>query len=452
MTIINNISNMFIMIIILIILLMMLFITGGNQLLLIPPDPDEFRDIHQLIRSRGYHLHEYNVLTEDQYILTIHRVVPKISLSGSRIFYDDPISSYNKQRKPVVIFHGVLTDTAVWYFNSPPLSKQSSIPPTSAYYHSLLNDTQHCEDNFGFCMLKTGRYDLWVANARGNRYSRKHIRYSPEKDREFWRYSLDQIALYDIPAIVDLIRTITGHRTLGWIGYSQGAGSMFALLSIRPEFGQIIRPFICWAPGIYFNNAKTLVGPLLVASIPYLVSNPGEYRLSSSPVNVFLQYPACHHRPGNLICSIIYQAIFGPTNHLNITRIPTYFHYIPSSISNWQVAHFTQIAISGRFRRFDYLNVHQNIAAYGQSEPPDYPLYRIPKHIPIVIMYGATDWFIDPEDIHLLIYTLRNYGLRNVISYPIQSEYWNHVDYITGQGAGQLVYDPTVKYLDLYAW
>lgn len=32
-------------------------------------------------------------------------------------------------------------------------------------------------------------YDVWLGNARGNVYSRKHVSFDPDNDREYWDFS-----------------------------------------------------------------------------------------------------------------------------------------------------------------------------------------------------------------------------------------------------------------------
>lgn len=45
-------------------------------------------------------------------------------------------------------------------------------------------------------------YDVWVANLRGNNYSRKHVSLDPDHDLAYWQHSWSEIGKYDIPAFL----------------------------------------------------------------------------------------------------------------------------------------------------------------------------------------------------------------------------------------------------------
>lgn len=64
-------------------------------------------------------------------------------------------------------------------------------------------------------------YDVWFGNSRGNTFSKNHTTLSTS-DVEFWRFSFDQMAAYDIPASVDYVLTVNGAPTLVYVGHSQG--------------------------------------------------------------------------------------------------------------------------------------------------------------------------------------------------------------------------------------
>ena len=58
----------------------------------------------QLIESHGYHVEEHEVITEDGYILTLHRIPPKKSLLS------------NEKRPPVFLGHCLVGSSAIWAF------------------------------------------------------------------------------------------------------------------------------------------------------------------------------------------------------------------------------------------------------------------------------------------------------------------------------------------------
>ena len=56
----------------------------------------------------------------------------------------------------------------------------------------------------GFILAREG-FDVWLGASRGCKYSRKHQRLDPDKDKEFWNYSWEEMGDYDIPAFIDYI-------------------------------------------------------------------------------------------------------------------------------------------------------------------------------------------------------------------------------------------------------
>jgi len=44
---------------------------------------------------------------------------------------------------------------------------------------------------------------VWFGNIRGNKYSMKHTKFDPS-ERKFWEYSMDEMALYDLPDTIDV--------------------------------------------------------------------------------------------------------------------------------------------------------------------------------------------------------------------------------------------------------
>ena len=65
-----------------------------------------------------------------------------------------------------------------------------------------------------------------------------------------------------------------------------------------------------------------------------------------------------------------------------------YFGHFPSGCSVKQAAHFSQVANTHEFKRFDFGTGVENMLAYGQSTPPMKDLTTI-TGIPIAIIAGA---------------------------------------------------------------
>lgn len=49
-------------------------------------------------------------------------------------------------------------------------------------------------------------YDVWLPNSRGNKYSRGHIRLNATTDLQYWDFTVNDIALYDLPAFIEFVR------------------------------------------------------------------------------------------------------------------------------------------------------------------------------------------------------------------------------------------------------
>lgn len=62
---------------------------------------------------------------------------------------------------------------------------------------------------------------MWLGNTRGNKYSRKHVQYNPEINRDkFWDFDMEQMGQYDLPAELDYVSAYTGYEKIAYIGHS----------------------------------------------------------------------------------------------------------------------------------------------------------------------------------------------------------------------------------------
>lgn len=155
-----------------------------------------------IIRGR-YEIEQHLVRTKDDYLLCVHRIpslksyakndeakiyqqMPILDNQGIETFSflkhfpkRDSIKKDGKEKKPVVlIYHGFLMSSEIWVCN---LEEYQNLP----------------------LLLVNLGYDVWLGNARGNKYSQNHLKLKAN-DVAFWNFSLNEYALYDLPDTVDV--------------------------------------------------------------------------------------------------------------------------------------------------------------------------------------------------------------------------------------------------------
>jgi lysosomal acid lipase/cholesteryl ester hydrolase len=77
------------------------------------------------------------------------------------------------------------------------------------------------------------------------------------------RWNVDEIALYDVPAILDYVKTATGRDRVNWVGHSLGGMLMFAYLEVSAQPWRVANLVAMGATISFANAPKT---DLLVAN------------------------------------------------------------------------------------------------------------------------------------------------------------------------------------------
>jgi lysosomal acid lipase/cholesteryl ester hydrolase len=379
------------------------------------PLDDKTRTIPELISSRGFSSETHFVTTPDNYILAVYRILDLKSAA---------------KKRPVLLWHGLLCSGRDWIITD----------DYTGYAHQGLKPVGN---NMGFELAKRG-YDVWLANGRGNSYSMNHTKYHPQYDHEFWDFSQDDFIEADLPTVIQYILKKTNSKTLSYVGFSQGTLIMFGLLSSRPAYNQIIKPFIALAPVTAIRSVNVIMGTsfFLVGS-----QEKKSYKSQFPPNNQALDMFK------SIACSELQEAcsrgalfsMASDSKHLNDTRMPVYLAGLPSPTSTKVIVHISQNQNAGKFRKFDY-GGNANLGRYGSSDPPLYDIAKITNpHIALFSSKG--DKVATSENIEFIRRTIRTPLIMDV---TLPDTKWSHIDFILGQDQGKIIIEPVIKILDKY--
>ncbi|XP_063817775.1 lysosomal acid lipase/cholesteryl ester hydrolase-like [Pseudophryne corroboree] len=364
-------------------------------------DPEARMNISELIRYRGYPSEEYEVVTEDGYILSVNRIPHGVKF-------------LSREPKPVVFLqHGLLADASNWISNFE--------------FNSL-----------GFILADAG-YDVWMGNSRGNTWSMKHKTLSP-KEVKFWAFSYDDMAKKDLPAVISFILQKTGQEQIYYIGHSQGTTIGFIAFSTIPQLAKKIKLFIGLAPVATLKNP---IGPITVSRfIPDCVIEElfgDKAFLLQTQVIKWLAQKFCSQVVLEQICGNAFFLLCGFNRwNLNMSRVNVYSSFCPAGTSVQNMRHWSQAVSSGKLQAFDW-GYAGNIKHYKQPAPP---LYNVKDMtVPTAIWSGGNDWLADRKDVALLLPEITN------LVYYEEIPEWEHLDFIWGLDAPYRLYNTILNVL-----
>nr|XP_013811210.1 PREDICTED: lipase member M-like [Apteryx mantelli mantelli] len=365
-------------------------------------NPEQFMNISQKIYFQGYPNEEYEVLTEDSYFLTMNRIPHGKGEAGN-----------TGPRSPVLIVHGFSLDGGDWVDN---------LPSTSLAF-----------------ILADAGYDVWLGNNRGNSWSRRHLNLSTEQE-EFWDFSFHEMAMYDLPAMVDLILQKTRQWKLYYIGHAQGSSLGFIAFSSMPQLAEKIKLFFGLAPLYTFHQVR---GPVLkLAFLPdtllKAIFGTKQLTLVGRKERAALA-KTCSNLLTAEVCENEVFLIGGYNKkNLNVNRLDVYLAHFPDYTSVKTLLHWGQTAKTGEFKQFDYREKNQE--KYNQSTPPFYRIENMT--VPTALWSGGQDWINPPPETERLLPRITN--LIHHEHFPD----WNHFDHHWGKDAPQRMYRKIVDLME----
>ncbi|XP_053609806.1 lipase 1-like [Plodia interpunctella] len=372
-----------------------------------PPDlvlpGDAYLDFPGLAKKYDLDCAIYDVTTEDGYILKLFHIP-------------------GNKSSPVLVIHGVL-DSADSFI----LRGNSSLT----------------------AILHKNGYDVWVGNARGSRYGRRHETLNPDADKSFWSFSFHEIGYYDLPAMIDFVLDKTKMVSLSAIGHSQGNQVFYVLGAARPDYNKKIRVLIALAPICYLHNVMPPVndvvalGPIINELL--LLVGREEILGDTGTVRKIIDLFCLEGPQGYKMCV---EGIFFPLAGPDPAEFEPEFarivlnHY-PTGTSRKNAKHLLQVAQKREFLYYDYGTI-ENLAKYNSIVPPKYDLGKVTMKVALIS--GKNDRLSTLKDVKILRKQLPNLVDYKVLDYP----YFNHMDFIWAKHMRLHLFPHVIKILRTY--
>ncbi|XP_047989986.1 lipase 1-like [Leguminivora glycinivorella] len=362
--------------------------------------------VRAIAAENEYKAEKHEVTTDDGYILTMYRIPPGKNCA---------------KKTPLLLVHGLLLSA-------------------ECFVDSGL-------DAPGF-LLAQECYDVWFGNVRGNFHSRRHVTLDPDRDLKFWKFSVDEMGQYDVPAMIDYVLDATSVKKLIYIGYSQGGGSFFIMNSEKPEYADKISLFIGLAAATrqYYTKSvpyRSLVNAIDSLQSPLEASGVWEVASRGLPIQGTLE-TLCKVKLLAVFCNLGVSAVDSP-HPGSITSKTTrrMFEHVPAGTSIQNLARYGQAMNEIRFVKFNY-GFEENLEVYGVAEPPEYDLGM--TTMPVVLFHGKSDHLVDTRDMDWVARQL-----PNVLEYvTVADPLWNHFDMAFSQYWKDQIFLTMKTYLNRY--
>ncbi|KAK3730943.1 hypothetical protein QZH41_008839, partial [Actinostola sp. cb2023] len=285
----------------------------------------------ELIKSRGYPVEEHDVITEDGFVLNIQRIP-----HGKH-------ASVSSQPKPVVFLqHGLLMDSTNWILNS-------------------------ANDSLGYILADQG-FDVWLGNIRGNVYSQRHVSMDSNQGT-FWDFTWQDMAEYDLPAMIDYVLSISGQSQVFYVGHSQGTLIGFTGFSSNKKLAGKIKTFFALAPVYTVAHCSEFVKGAAYAMYPVehvFQNHVSEEFVPERFMKTLTDAGFCGGSTSEQLCYKAGETLFGfDSTNIDMSRIPVIIAHWGSGTSFKNMVHFGQMVTSGKCQKYSY-GYWYNYEKYGQ--------------------------------------------------------------------------------------
>ncbi|KAF2321021.1 hypothetical protein GH714_032821 [Hevea brasiliensis] len=325
------------------------------------------------------------IQTKDGYLLALDRVSSRNGNPGMQ------------RGPPVLLVHGIFMAGEAWLLNSPETSLLS--------------------------ILADQGFDVWIGNVRGTFWSYGHVSLS-EKDKEFWDWTWQELALYDLSEMIHHIYSTTNSKIL-IVGHSQGSMMSLAALT-QPNIVEMVEAAAFLCPISYLKHFSAPLATKLVSiHLDEIVLAMGIHQLNiRSETFTKLLNSICdgHVDCKNLLSSDIGLLVMSAVDKSSL----------------WFLLYLTVIR-QGTFSKYDY-GRSENLKLYGQEKPPEFDLSLIPKSFPLWMGYGGYDAVANVTDVEN---TIKKFQTKPELLYI---ENYGHIDFLMSGHVKEDVYNHMIGF------
>jgi lysosomal acid lipase/cholesteryl ester hydrolase len=342
----------------------------------------DIKSIAEISAACGVSSSEYRAVCDDGYVLVLHRYTlcsasaetsSPSSVSSNLDSSPTPgTDAYTEAaREPVLLIHGLLQDS----------------------------DSFNCSGRDSIvCALLAAGHDVWCGNNRGTKYSSEHTTHPPSSE-EYWNFSIDHLAEYDVPAMMNIVLETSGQKKLTLIGFSQGSAQSFAALSLYPELNSKISVFIALAPAVKTAAVGGFITHLAGSYPDFLTTAFG--KLSFLPIVLGWQRLLSPFFLERVVSTSMLLLFGWDCQEISVERRLNLYQYVYSLSSVRCVAHWFHVLgqNSGTLCRYepDRLSGKSTGTKAEEQESSDYDISLIT--CPVAIFSGQRDSIIDPSAI-----------------------------------------------------
>jgi len=345
------------------------------------------RSAPEIIFSDGYECEVHYTVTKDGFLLQMIKIVGRGPNRGTV--------------DPVLINHGMIGFGGIWLWNG----KEMSLP---------------------YMLVDLG-FDVWLCTFRSAQGSEMHVSKDIESD-EYWDFSYDDVAKYDVPAMIDYAREAAGVNAVTFIGYSMGGSVFLAMCNYNPVMCQEkVKLLVCIGCHTVLGNVKTPAPRFLAKSnekVGWSEKKLG--RRAVLPTPDLLRETAAMFCTKSLhsagLCRFGLFFIQGPAD-LNVTRdVLGYMVSFPYTTSVKLVEQYGQFINRKKWAKFDYGPV-RNLLEYGTVVPPSYSLAHVTT--PVALISSKGDMMCTALDTRIMALGMPNL----VFEKQMDAAKYNHMDF-----------------------